>query len=180
MAPGSAPVASTTQAALISRVSTPSVSVAPRTRPSASISGATNRTGAAIVAPACNAARHNKASRTRRGSTASSPATSTKLPLGATQRAAATGRASLMTSACTPRRRSASWASGTRPSPQTLSRGKRWASTITTCRPACASSLAQALPAGPAPTTSTSQLSARDDSGWFQSVLRILSHSWRR
>src|SRR6478672_13224968 len=43
------------------------------------------------------------------------------------------------------------------PSPQTLSRGKACWSSSTTSTPARASTRAQALPAGPAPTTSTSQ-----------------------
>ena len=101
------------------------------------------------------------ASSSRRGSTARRPGTSTRPPRGPMQATWPEVCAAVMTSACTPRRCSARWASGINPSPQTLSRGNRCWSTNTTARPCRASTVAQALPAGPAPTTRTSQCSGR-------------------
>ena len=157
---GTAPVASTTQRALTSCMPSADFSRAPTTR-SPATSGASKRTGVTSLAPARWAARTSTWSNTLRGSTESVPGTSTCWPRGPTQRTWATGAASAATSSCTPRRRKAAWASGIRPSPQILSRGKScWSISSTSC-PARASHCAHALPAGPAPMTSTSQWMGR-------------------
>ena len=70
-----------------------------------------------------------------RGSTASRPGTSTRPPRGPMQPTWLARCACAITSSSTPRRRSAAWASGIRPSPQTLSRGKSCWSTSTTSQP---------------------------------------------
>jgi hypothetical protein len=170
---GTAPVASSSQRQRISRVAWPCARRAPTTTPCTS-SGATKRTGACMRAPARTAARQTMSSSSRRGSTASVPGTSTRPPRDATRPACVTGCACAITSSSTPRRRSARCASGIRPSPQTLSRGMAWWSTTTTSRPARASVIAAALPAGPAPTTSTSQRVGRS------SMPRFMRQAQRR
>ena len=163
---GCAPVASKTQRALISWASSPCCRRAP-TIWSASRSGAAKRAGANMRAPASTAARHRISSSRFLGNTARRPGTSMRPPRGAIQVSVAEVRASAITASSTPSRSRARCASGMRPSPQTLSRGKAWASTRTTSRPARASSWAAALPAGPAPTMSTSQRSGNCEKGRF-------------
>ena len=153
---GCAPVASTTQRARRSCTPPAVLSRAPTTQPASSI-GASNRAGGSGRAPAATAARHRMWSSSRRGSTANSPGTSMRRPLGPMQPTCPARRAAAITSSNTPSLRMAWCASGIRPSPHTLSRGKACWSASTTRIPACASVRAAALPAGPAPTTSTSQ-----------------------
>src|ERR671910_299350 len=62
-----------------------------------------------------------------------------------------------------PRRARIRTASGLMYSEHALSRGNRALSTTTTENPSCASRVAVALPAGPAPATSTSYSNGRDD-----------------
>ena len=141
------------------------------------------RAGACMRAPAATAERHSTSSSWRRCSTARVPGTSTRPPRGPMQATWPACCASAMTSSRTPSRRIAWCASGIRPSPQTLSRGNDWASTSTTSKPARASVAAQALPAGPAPTTSTSQRSGSVARARFMaegSSSRRAHRSWRR
>ena len=126
-----------------------------------SSSGASKRAGACNAAPARTAARHTMSS--------SSAPRQHRQPARHVDAPAARADAADVATALrgghhvvvTPRRCSAAWASGIKPSPHTLSRGNACASISTVSRRRGASSCAQALPAGPAPTTSTSQRSVQ-------------------
>ena len=132
---GTAPVASTTQrrAHLVRLRRRLSGARRPRVRwPSSS--GASKRTGACNARAGAHARRGTGCRRARvRGSTASRPGTSTRPPRGPMQATCAPAAPAPSPRRSTPSRRSAACASGIRPSPQTLSRGKACWSTSTEC-----------------------------------------------